>query len=62
MMMTIMMSVMMVMTCNTGDAGGKGRSCRREVEEEEAAGQTNIQDLQIINAYPIFDIVVLIKT
>ena len=30
---------------------GKGRSCRREVEEEEAAGQKNIQDLQIINAY-----------
>ena len=38
-------------TYNTGGSTGKGRSCRREVEVEEAAGQTNIQDLQIIDVY-----------
>ena len=38
-------------TYNTGGSTGKDRSCRREVEGEEAAGQTNIQDLQIINVY-----------
>ena len=38
-------------TYNTGGSTGKGRSCRREVEGEETAGQKNIQDLQNINVF-----------
>ena len=38
-------------TYNTGGSTGKDRSCRREVEGGEVAGQTNIHDLQIINVY-----------
>ena len=48
---------MMVMTCNTGDAGGKGRSCRREVEGEVGVGQMNIQYLiTIVTDIIIFSI------
>ena len=51
---TLVMMMVMRMemaTYNTGGSTGKDRSCRREVEGEEAAGQKNIQDLQIINVY-----------
>ena len=52
MMMIMRMEMEMEMaTYNTGGSTGKGRSCRREVEGEEVAGQKNIQDLQIINVY-----------
>ena len=54
MMMIMRMEMEMEMemtTYNTDGSTGKGRSCRREVEGEEAAGQTNIRDLQIINVY-----------
>ena len=50
-MMMIMRMEMEMATYNTGGSTGKDRSCRREVEGEEAAGQTNIQDLQIINVH-----------
>ena len=50
-MMMIMRMEMEMATYNTGGSTGKDRSCRREVEGEEAAGQTNIQDLQIINVF-----------
>ena len=48
-LVVMMIMRMEVTTYNTGGSTGKDRSCRREVEVEEAAGQTNIQDLQIIN-------------
>ena len=64
----IMRMEMEMATYNTGGSTGKDRSCRRGVEGEEVAGQTNIQDLHMqfrvrpSKCDPIFDIVVLIKT